>query len=81
MRDIVAAVHDATIGEGGAPDVGPVVHRLRAAYAMGELVVMADAEALRLARRAGAHAIDTRDVADAMLRWGVTGRAGPRRPR
>lgn len=44
------------------------VHALRAAYLGGRLVVSADRCALTQARRQDGHAIDARDVADAMLR-------------
>ena len=44
------------------------VHALRAAYRSGRLVVSADSGTLARARLREAHAIDARDVADAMLR-------------
>ena len=48
--------------------MGPHVHALRTAYRDGRLVVSADAGDLARARTEDAHAIDARDVADAMLR-------------
>ncbi len=44
------------------------VHALRAAYRDGRLVVSADSADLARARTEDGHAIDARDVADAMLR-------------
>ena len=46
----------------------PHLHALRAAYCEGRLVVSADSGDLARARIADGHAIDARDVADAMLR-------------
>ena len=51
----------------------PHLHALRAAYCEGRLVVSADSGDLARARIADGHAIDARDVADAMLRKLVRG--------
>ena len=48
--------------------MGPHLHALRAAYRDGRLVVSADSGDLTRARSQHGHAIDARDVADAMLR-------------
>lgn len=44
------------------------MHALRTAYRGGRLVVSADSGDLARARTEAGHAIDARDVADAMLR-------------
>lgn len=46
----------------------PHVQALRTAYRDGRLMVSADSRALARARLEHGHAIDARDVADAMLR-------------
>jgi hypothetical protein len=48
--------------------MGSHVHALRAAYRDGRLVVSADSGDLTRTRSQHGHAIDARDVADAMLR-------------
>ena len=58
----------------------PHLHALRAAYCEGRLVVSADSGDLARARIADGHAIDARDVADAMLRELVGGLQNWRRP-
>ena len=50
------------------PRGDPQVRALREAYRGGRLVVSADSATLARARREREHAIDARDVADAMLR-------------
>jgi hypothetical protein len=52
----------------GDPEAGARVRALRAAYHGGRLVVTDDEGALERARLRDGHAIDARDVADAMLR-------------
>jgi hypothetical protein len=63
----MAAVNELSIGD-GAPDREIQVCALREAYRGGRLVVSADPCALARARLGNGHAIDARDVADAVLR-------------
>ena len=58
---------DAGGGE-GEPEAATDVHALRRAYREGRLVVSGDRGDLARARLTDGHAIDVRDVADAMLR-------------
>ena len=58
---------DAISGGEGAPADRPHVRALRAAYRGGRLVVSADSATLTRARLERGHAIDARDVAEAML--------------
>ena len=55
-------------GSEGEPHGHAQVRALREAYRDGRLVVSADSDTLARARREREHAIDARDVAEAMLR-------------
>ena len=59
---------DGARGEEWPPRMDPHVHALRAAYRRGRILVSADPGALARARVDEGHAIDAREVADAMLR-------------
>ena len=59
----------------------PHLQALRAAYRGGRLVVSADSGDLARARIAHGHAIDARDVADAMLRELIASLENGRPPR
>ena len=67
IGDTVAAVNELSFGD-GAPDRDTHVYALREAYRGGRLVISADPCALARARLDNGHAIDARDVADAVLR-------------
>ena len=69
--------HIARGGQGA--DMDRHVRALRAAYDGGRLLVSADSGALARARLEHGHAIDARDVADAMLKellWSPARRQG-----
>lgn len=67
-------------GDERARDRDPQVDALRNAYRGGRLVVSADAGALARARLHDGHAIDARDVAEAMLRELLRGSRKRSRP-
>ena len=62
------AVNEPFDVSGGAPVRAPQIAALREAYRDGRLVVSADPGALARTRLENGHAIDARDVADAVLR-------------
>ena len=77
-RDNVPAVSERLDHGEGAADRGSHVRALRAAYRGGRLVVSADpCDLARMRLVEEAHAIDSRDVADAMLRELLMGAGKP----